>query len=222
VAQYRKKKKGRKRPYRAPRRRAQTEATRGAILAAAHDLFLANGYAATSIRAVAEVAEVSQQTVYNAFGDKASLLVAVGRRIVSGELGPELSEQGDFRSQLVAQTDQLARIELAAAWSRMVWERGMLRLEAMLLDAATSDPRATEVAGAIWQQKYEENKELFDLVFPTASRPAGDDPDESYDVFFAFDSAAFIRILIDERGWTWDRYERWLVAILKRLFTRLP
>jgi hypothetical protein len=73
-----------KRSYRAPRRQAQADQTRRAILGAAHEQFLAHGYDATSIRAIAREAKASEQTVYNAFGDKPSLLVAVGLRVVSG------------------------------------------------------------------------------------------------------------------------------------------
>lgn len=211
-----------KRRYHAPRRRAQADATRRAILAAAHDLFLADGYAATSIRAVAKAAEVSEQTVYNAFGDKPSLLVAVGDRVLSGELAPETLKHGDFRTQLLGKTDTRERIAFAAAWARMLWEQGMLRVEAMLLDAAATDPRAAEVAETIWRHKYDANKELFSLAFPAASRPAGDDPDEAYDVFFATQSAAFVRILIDDCGWSWDAYEKWTAAMLRRLFTTIP
>lgn len=211
-----------KRPYRAPRRAAQAEATRQAILEAAHDRFLADGYAGTSIRAVAGAAGVSEQTVYNVFGDKPSLLVAVGMRVLSGALAPGGAEGGDFRTRLLAQPDQRSRIRFAAAWERMIWEKGMLRFESMLLDAAASDPRAAEIAAAVWKQKYDENRELFALAFPTDQRPAGDDPDEAYDLFFALDSAAFVRILIDDRGWSFDTYEKWLATMLERLFTRIP
>jgi AcrR family transcriptional regulator len=221
MRQQSKKRKAGKRPYRAPRRQAQAEATRRAILDAAHKRFLADGYERTSIRAIAADAKVSEQTVYNVFMDKPSLLVAVGLRVISGELEPALSEEGDFRTQLLAQPGQLERIKVAAAWSRMVWERGMLRFESMLLDAAATDPRAAEVATAIWQRKYDENKELFAIAFPEAYRNVEDEADEAYDVFFALDSAAFVRILVDDRGWSYDAYERWLATILRRLFTRL-
>jgi AcrR family transcriptional regulator len=222
VRRHRKKRSAGKRSYRAPRRRAQAEATRRAILDAAHQRFLADGYDAASIRAIAKDADVSEQTVYNAFSDKPSLLVAVGLRVLSGELVPAFSDQGDFRTQLLAKSDPIERSTFAAAWSRMVWEQGMLRFESMLLDAAASDPRAAEVAATIWQRKYDENKELFALAFPEAYRNVGVDPEESYDVFFALDSAAFVRILIDDRGWSYDTYERWLAAILRRIFTRVP
>ncbi|MEU3601404.1 TetR/AcrR family transcriptional regulator [Streptomyces sp. NPDC006798] len=50
---------------------------RAAILAAARDLFLADGFDRTSVDAVAARAEVSKRTVYDYFGDKRNLLRAV-------------------------------------------------------------------------------------------------------------------------------------------------
>ena len=208
-----------KRPYRSPSRTAQAETTRRAILDAAHRLFLANGYAGTSIRAIAEAAQVSDQTVYTAFGDKPSLLVAVGMRVVSGELAGGDVDGPDPAAELLAATDQEARVALAAVWARRTWEQGMLQFESMLLDAAGTDPRAAEIAETMWKRKYDENKRLFALAFPPDQLPAGDDFDESYDLFFAIDNAAFVRTLVDDCGWSWDTFELWLAAILSRLFT---
>ncbi|MFE0100690.1 TetR/AcrR family transcriptional regulator [Streptomyces sp. NPDC059009] len=50
---------------------------RAAILAAARELFLADGFDRTSVDAVAARAEVSKRTVYDYFGDKRTLLQAV-------------------------------------------------------------------------------------------------------------------------------------------------
>ncbi|MGW6057930.1 TetR/AcrR family transcriptional regulator [Streptomyces sp. NPDC055189] len=50
---------------------------RAAILAAARELFLADGFDRTSVDAVAARAEVSKRTVYDYFGDKQTLLQAV-------------------------------------------------------------------------------------------------------------------------------------------------
>jgi len=67
-----------KRAYRSPRRKEQAEATRHAILEAALALFMEQGFSGTSIREVAERADVSEQTVYKAFGDKVGLLYHAG------------------------------------------------------------------------------------------------------------------------------------------------
>ncbi|WP_432012171.1 TetR/AcrR family transcriptional regulator [Streptomyces cucumeris] len=50
---------------------------RAAILSAARELFLADGFDRTSVDAVAARAEVSKRTVYDYFGDKQTLLRAV-------------------------------------------------------------------------------------------------------------------------------------------------
>lgn len=50
---------------------------RAAILSAARELFLADGFDRTSVDAVAARAEVSKRTLYDYFGDKQTLLQAV-------------------------------------------------------------------------------------------------------------------------------------------------
>jgi len=62
------------RTYRSPLRDEQVRGTRRAVVAAAHDLFVEHGYAATTIDAVAERAGVSRKTVFSAVGGKAVLL----------------------------------------------------------------------------------------------------------------------------------------------------
>src|SRR5215218_4283631 len=66
-----------KRRYDATSRRAAAAVTRDRICAAAEQLFVRDGYARTSIRAVAKAAGVAEATVYLAFADKATLLDAV-------------------------------------------------------------------------------------------------------------------------------------------------
>jgi AcrR family transcriptional regulator len=66
-----------KRRYDVTSRRAAAAATRDRICAAAEKLFLGDGYARTSIRAVAKAAAVAEATIYLTFPDKAALLDAV-------------------------------------------------------------------------------------------------------------------------------------------------
>lgn len=57
--------------------RAGSAPKRAAILAAARELFVAEGFERTSVDAVAARAGVSKRTVYDYFGDKRALLIAV-------------------------------------------------------------------------------------------------------------------------------------------------
>ena len=80
-----------KRRYDASRRRAAAEATRERICAAAEKLFLRDGYARTSIRAVAHEAGVAEATVYLAFSTKATLLDATIVRATRDNDGESLT-----------------------------------------------------------------------------------------------------------------------------------
>src|SRR3954463_14368802 len=66
-----------KRKYDASSRRASAAATRERICAAAEDRFGRDGYARTSVRAVADAAGVAEATMYLAFPGKGALLDAV-------------------------------------------------------------------------------------------------------------------------------------------------
>src|SRR5205807_3701510 len=65
------------RRYNSPLRQEQAARTRQRILDAAAELFVRQGYGTTSIRRIAEAAEVAPDTVYATFGTKARLLTAI-------------------------------------------------------------------------------------------------------------------------------------------------
>ena len=104
-----------KRRYDASSRRAAAEATRERICAAAERLFLRDGYARTSIRAVAREARVAEATVYLTFSTKSALLNATILRATGAEEGKPLRAIIAARPQ-----DMLSRLANAhaAAMSR--------------------------------------------------------------------------------------------------------
>jgi AcrR family transcriptional regulator len=58
------------------------------ILDVATELFLADGYGATSIEAVAQRAKISKRTFYHRFPDKAALFDATLRRVLDRRIFP--------------------------------------------------------------------------------------------------------------------------------------
>lgn len=66
-----------RRHYDSLRRAAQAQQTSAEIARAARELFLANGWAATTVRDVARTAGVSVPTVYAAYGNKTGLTKAL-------------------------------------------------------------------------------------------------------------------------------------------------
>jgi TetR/AcrR family transcriptional regulator, mexJK operon transcriptional repressor len=89
---------------------------RRAILEAATDAFLRNGYRGTSMDEVAAAAQVSKQTVYKHFADKESLFVeiVIGTVDAAQEPAPQEDDVGES-DDLAADLTALARRQLGAA-----------------------------------------------------------------------------------------------------------
>ena len=77
-----------KRPAPEGRRQKRARQTRRSILAAAHELFVRQGYARTTIQQIADQADVAWQTVYAVFGGKPAILSAVFDVAVAGDDEP--------------------------------------------------------------------------------------------------------------------------------------
>src|SRR5215470_10462036 len=90
-----------KRTYNSARRREQAAATRRQILEAAQRLFLKQGYAATTMAAIAAEAGVALKTVYLAFETKNGLLRALWHVTLRGDDGDvPVAEQPWYQATL--------------------------------------------------------------------------------------------------------------------------
>jgi AcrR family transcriptional regulator len=96
--------------------REASEQLGGLILDAATELFLAHGFGATSIEAVAQRVRISKRTFYHRFADKRALFAAVVHRIID-----RLRPHGDVAlvegADLQAILERLAALILRAALS---------------------------------------------------------------------------------------------------------
>lgn len=109
------------------------------ILDVAADLFLTEGYGATSIEAVAQRARISKRTFYHRFSDKAALFDAVLRRIIQGIRPPPdapLFECGDLSEVL----RRLARLAVRASVAPMT-----LALTRLMLTEAQRFPELAAI-----------------------------------------------------------------------------
>src|SRR6266545_1560110 len=90
-----------KRRYESPRRRAQAAETREQILDAARRLFEQQGYAGTTMAAIAAEAGVALKTVYLAFETKSGVLRALWHLLLRGDEEPvPVGERPLFRAVL--------------------------------------------------------------------------------------------------------------------------
>ena len=128
-----------KRSYSSAKREAQARETRRSILDAAHDLFVAHGFAATTIQAIADQAGVAVQTVYVVFGNKRELLRQLIERTIAGDDEPEpITERAEARA-IAAEPDAHRRAAMDAALSRSITQR-VAPIVRVASEAAASDP----------------------------------------------------------------------------------
>src|SRR5690348_10776980 len=101
-----------KRRYHAPRRAEQAAATREAIITAASRLFAAQGYAATTITAIAADARVTPKSVY-ALADKPTLLLLAVDRAIVGDDEPVALLKRPAVQAMMAERDPAVQARLA-------------------------------------------------------------------------------------------------------------
>src|SRR4051812_825830 len=111
------------RRYDSPRRREQAAATRLEILDAAERLFVRDGYAATTMAAIARESRVSLKTVYLAFETKSGVLRTLwNSRLRAGQEDVPIAESAMYRAVL-DEPDPERQLRLNARNSRAGKER---------------------------------------------------------------------------------------------------
>ncbi|MGD9894912.1 MAG: TetR/AcrR family transcriptional regulator [Dehalococcoidia bacterium] len=194
-------------PGRTSYRQLQAEETKQRIARAARRLFAEQGYARTSMAAVAVAAGVANRTVYAAFGTKQAILAAI--------CDAWLAEADVFAlgAQALAEPDAGRRLALVARLNRQQWERGTDVVA--LLDAAATTDR--DVARMLAGWKAQRGRILAEIVTGIAGHLAGGlDEAMAAAILRGLSAAEIYRELVEGAGWSADHYEQWLAALFVR------
>jgi AcrR family transcriptional regulator len=199
-----------------PLRQAQTRQTEERILAAATELFLADGYVATTLEAVARRAQVGARTVYVRFGTKAALFKRVVDVAIVGDTLPIDVLGRDWAQVALTAPTAADRIAAGAAMGRQIMERTGV-LFAVAQQAAAVEPL---IAG-FWQQGREQSRHAQAVFWTRMAEDGLLDP--GVDLAWVIDTASILGsaetyLLITRLlGWGLDEYESWLVTTSARL-----
>jgi AcrR family transcriptional regulator len=196
------------RSYNSPRRREQAAATRRDILAAAQRLFERDGYAATTMAAIAAEAGVALKTVYVAFDNKAGVLRGLWNLLLRGDADDVPVAQRTWYRAVLDEPDPVRKLRLSARASRAVKERSGAVLE-IIRAAAPVDPDIAALWGRI-QSEFHANQRAIVQTLPKRALKKGLDVDRAADVMWTLNHPAVYALLAGERGWSADEYERWL------------
>lgn len=195
-----------KRQYDTSRRRAAAQATRQSILDAATQLFAEHGYAATTMAQIAGCAGVAVDTVYTVAGRKPALFLQLVESAISGTGDAVPAAERAYVREMRAEPDAALKLR---RYARAVREMHA-RLAPLLRVARAGPPEVAEVWQGIARRRADNMRLLAQDLAATGQLRHGLDLEEVADVIWATNSPEFYCLLVEDRGWPPERFERWL------------
>lgn len=210
-----------RRAYDNASRRAAALETRARIVRAAAVQFAANGYAATTVPAIAAAAGVAVETVYRTGAGKAGLLAEAIRAAVAGsvERSRVAVEDRTAIARIRDETDPRRQLELYAATQPGIWTRvgPLLRV---LDEAAPGYPDLTALQVADATRRREGLGRFAGLLAARGHLRAGVSADRAADILWTVCARDNFERLVHDRGWTSAEYQAWLVETLAAALLR--
>jgi AcrR family transcriptional regulator len=203
-----------KRAYQSDLRAAQTRLTRRAVVDAAAALFVRQGYAATTIDAVAEAAGVSRKTVFNAVGGKAALLELAYDWSIVGDDEPVAMADRPAVKQIQATTDPAEAARLYVAMVVEVAER-VTAIYRVVEGAADAAPEAAALLVKAQTERHFGARAFVEHLAGIGGLRPGTSRADAADIFWAQTDGALYRRLVEDRGWPVEKFRDWLTRAVQ-------
>ena len=187
------------RSYRSKLREERAIETRQRIRASARDLFATEGFAATTVAAIAEHAGVSPQTVYAVFGSKGGIIAGILEELEAD------ADQDAWVTRIVAERDAHRQVRTFAGWIRTLFERSAPVLRATVVARADGD--ASRRAGT---------DRLAELLEAKGALREGVDATSAAERLWLLTNPEQYLYATDGLGWSPAAYEAWLGELLDR------
>ncbi|MGW5557822.1 TetR/AcrR family transcriptional regulator [Micromonospora sp. NPDC003944] len=187
--------------------------TRRRVLQAAYELFVDQGYGATTLQGIAERAGVAVQTIYFAFGNKPSLLKELVDVTIAGDDEPiPTMQRAWFKDALAADTAE-AQLRAHVRGTCDVLQR-VAPIMDVLRAAGAQDPSLAEM----WQQDTDPRLEVQTAAARSFIAKPGARADltveHAADLLYGLLSPQLYLLFIRDRGWPLDRWEQWVYDTL--------
>jgi TetR/AcrR family transcriptional regulator, regulator of autoinduction and epiphytic fitness len=199
-----------KRRYASARRDEQAHETRLRIIGAARELFVTKGYGRTTLVAIAQEAGVAVETVYAAFGNKATLLHQTWYMDFRGDEEDVPLFERDEMQGILNEPDLAKRVRRHAVFVAAT-NRRTGPLTAALEGAAASEPAAAEMLAEFSARRLDVTTKYAKAAAATGRLAVSQA--ECRDVLFATMDGTLWRRLVVERGWSDERYADWLGSL---------
>lgn len=195
------------RGYDSTRRREQAALRHAKIIDAAEQRFLVDGYAKTTVAAVAEQAEVSVDTIHKTFGGKAGLVQAIYQRALHG-VGPIPAEQ---RSELL-QAQEADPRKIIEGWGRFVTEiapRGT-PVVTLIRAASGTDPELRSLLRQIDDERLERMTQNAERLHRAGHLRPGLTIPAAADILWTYSSPELYELLVLRRHMKIEDYGKFV------------
>jgi AcrR family transcriptional regulator len=187
----------------------QARRTRRAIVTAAHELFLAQGYAATTIDGIAEAAHVSRRTVFNSVGGKVAVLkLALDWAVVGDDEPIALIDRPAIKA-ILAEPDPRKALML---WVQTVTDTAarITPLGEVLIAAADIDPAAAQLLADANRNRMLGATVFIRYLASLDGLAVGITEQRAAELCWALTDGHLYRLLVAERSWSTADFNRWL------------
>lgn len=194
-------------------RAEKARANRRRMREAALSLFAEQGYAATSMQAIAEEAGMAVQTLYFTFGTKRALLKEILDVAIAGDEEPIPTLDRPIVREALATPDPARQLRLQCRLAREIYERVGPVLD-VLRSAASADPDIAELWETNNTQRATVQERMIAALAAKTPLRAGLDEATAVDIVLVLQSPEFYQFLTVRRGWSPEKWERWTADTL--------
>lgn len=200
-----------RRRYDSSRRQELARRNKQVVLDVAERRFLSDGYATTTVVAIAQEAGVSVELIYKIHGGKGGLVKAIYERRLAG-VGPvpayERSDQ--MREQ---QSDPRT---IMREWGLLTAEvaAGLTPIRLLLRAAATTDPDMAALLQQTENQRLERMRHHAEFLAQRGYLRSDVTVSEASDILWACSSTEFYELLVLQRNWPLPRFAQFITDFM--------
>jgi AcrR family transcriptional regulator len=168
------------------------------------------------VSTIADRANVNVDTIYALVGRKPVILRELIEQAISGTDEPVVAEERDYVRAIRGEPDPRAKLAIYAKATCAIQGR-LAPLFLALRDAASTERDAAQVWHEISNRRAANMRKLAIDIREAGALRQDLTIAEAADVLWATNSSELFVLMTDERGWSVDRYERWLADTWERL-----
>jgi len=200
-----------KRRYNSTGRREQARRSREAILDVAERQFLAKGYGATTLAAIAAEAGVSVETIYKAFDGKSGLVRALYEKGLTGR-GPVPAYQRSDEMR-ANETDPQA---IMVGWGLLTTEvaAAVTPIRLLMRSSAATDPEMSALLNDSDHERLSRMQHHARFLAERNYLRDGVTVAEATDILWTCSSVEIYDLLVLQRGWSQPRFARFIADFM--------